>query len=192
MSVEDIFGHMLSRNPPDGLMVVNDPKTGFGTVKVPKGFGLLAGNEITFRHKMRWTMKLYQDNDVVLEDSYVKVSSRPWHSLEETELNFVGKAWIPGKEATERITLTRFNVREQWDVPFFNRVKLCLYGNGKLFESWDITGVQMKDVESDGGYGDDKSYYYTLDIEYPCKSVKYENSMTPWPEMQQKNQVTIE
>lgn len=175
MSVQDILDN-LNRKCPEGIEVVYHPKTGYGIV-TPMGLGKIAANDIVFRDKVRWTMTLFWDDEIVLGESYVKVSSRP-SAL--------------GTQHWEHLILTRYDVQEVWDVPSFNRVKLCFYGNGNLLESWDISEVKMHSLESDGGYGNDKSYYYEIGIKYLGQNIKYLGQMPKWSNQPMKNQVTIE
>lgn len=188
---------MGGRTPPAGIEVVNNPKTGLGTInhnKKPMGIGLLAGADIVFKNKIRWTVTLMLDDVEVEEPMWVKISRRPQPEVEETEINFLSaKTWIPGKQNLEKITFTRYDLDHEWVAPCFNRVLLKMYNAvGECWESWDMTGAKLGHFTGDGGYGDDKSYFYEFDVHY--EKTKYASGYPPlpWERQAVKNQVTIE
>ena len=74
------------------------------------GMGALAGPNIGFKRKFRWTLQI-DWNGSTISPYLVKIASRPNVSIEETEINFLnGKMWIPGKASWETITVTFYDL----------------------------------------------------------------------------------
>lgn len=76
------------------------------------GLGELAGPNLIFKRKYRWTMELADPCiGTGIPPFMVKLASRPNLTIEETEINFLhGKMWIPGKGSWETITVTFYDV----------------------------------------------------------------------------------
>jgi hypothetical protein len=79
------------------------------------GIGALMDNNVVYKRKFRWTMYIEpncpQLRNRPIDTWFVKVASRPSMSFDETELNFLNqKAWIPGKQSVETMTVTYIDV----------------------------------------------------------------------------------
>lgn len=76
------------------------------------GLGKLGDASLTFKRKFRWTFRVENVcGGLTLEDSYVKLASRPNLSIDETEINRLhGKGFLPGKGTWETITVTYYDV----------------------------------------------------------------------------------
>jgi len=75
------------------------------------GLGLLAGPNLVFKRKYRWTFEVQPYCGYAIPAHFVKVASLPNLTFEETEINFLhGKMWIPGKGSWETITVTYYDI----------------------------------------------------------------------------------
>lgn len=75
------------------------------------GLGLLAGPDLVFKRKYRWTFEVQPNCGAQIPAHFVKLASRPNLTIEETEINFLnGKMWIPGKGSWETITVTYYDI----------------------------------------------------------------------------------
>lgn len=75
------------------------------------GLGDLAGPDLVFKRKYRWTFQVEPNCGPVIPAAFVKLASRPNLTIEETEINFLhGKMWIPGKGTWETITVTYYDI----------------------------------------------------------------------------------
>lgn len=84
------------------------PKSGGGR---DMGLGLLAGPDLVFKRKYRWTFEVQPYCGSLIPAHFVKLASRPNLTIEETEINFLhGKMWIPGKGSWETITVTYYDI----------------------------------------------------------------------------------
>lgn len=78
---------------------------------MPMGLGALAGPDLVFKRKYRWTFSVEPYCGQPIPSHFVKLASRPNLTIEETEINFLhGKMWIPGKGSWETITVTYYDV----------------------------------------------------------------------------------
>lgn len=84
------------------------PKSGTGR---DMGLGLLAGPDLVFKRKYRWTFEVQPYCSAAIPAHFVKLASRPNLTIEETEINFLhGKMFIPGKGTWETITVTYYDL----------------------------------------------------------------------------------
>lgn len=84
------------------------PRSGGGR---DMGLGLLAGPDLVFKRKYRWTFSVTPYCGYPIPPHFVKLASRPNLTIEETEINFLhGKMWIPGKGSWETITVTYYDI----------------------------------------------------------------------------------
>jgi hypothetical protein len=76
------------------------------------GLGKLAGPDLVFKRKYRWTFQIFPScGNQPIPAHFVKLASRPNLTIEETEINFLhGKMWIPGKGTWETITVTYYDI----------------------------------------------------------------------------------
>lgn len=75
------------------------------------GLGELAGPDLVFKRKYRWTFEVQPFCGQAIPAHFVKLASRPNLTVEETEINFLhGKMWIPGKGSWETITVTYYDI----------------------------------------------------------------------------------
>jgi hypothetical protein len=74
------------------------------------GLGLLGGDNVVFKRKFRWGLRIDTCRGSV-DEELVKLASRPNISIEETEINMKNaKTWIPGKASWETITVTYYDL----------------------------------------------------------------------------------
>jgi hypothetical protein len=75
------------------------------------GLGELAGANLVFKRKYRWTFQVVTNAGDKIDEYFVKLASRPNVTIEETEINFLnGKMYIPGKATWETITVTYYDI----------------------------------------------------------------------------------
>lgn len=94
----------------------------YGEYQPGMGIGRLGGENLVFKRKFRWTLKIEKICDSKFVPEYfVKVASRPNLAIEETQIDFLnGRTWIPGKGAWETIEVTYYDVSTADNLPLFD------------------------------------------------------------------------
>ena len=165
----------------------------------PMGIGRLGDADLVFKRKFRWTLFISTPCGVV-EESYVKLASRPNISIEETEINFLNaKTWIPGKASWETITVTYYDVgnanEDLWNwlasvYDFTDPINLKQGGNrasyagfaelvlfdgcGNRMEEWELDDVWPQAINF-GELDYSSSEEVTVELTLRYSSVSYTN-----------------
>ena len=146
------------------------------------GLGQLGNQNITFRHKLRWTLALYDTNwNVISDREYVKVVARPSLNIEEVELGFLkSKSWIPW----ETMTLTYFDGKKISPIlakisssppsKFYSVLELY-EGCGNLVERWQLNDCFITSLNwGELDYSDIEEQIVEMQMRY--SSAKYEGA----------------
>lgn len=151
----------------------------------PLGIGPIGGH-VCVKKKFRWVFEAYdKDGNIVVENCFVKINSRPKVKIEEIEINFLSnKTWIPGKAAWETITVTTLDGVNsvKSNVESMDRAKLTLL-DMTLFplEEWEIVGISGLDINfNDLDYTSSSECCVDMVMRY--NEVKYKSFAKPLKE----------
>jgi hypothetical protein len=122
------------------------------------GLGGLAGGNIIFKRKYRWTMEITPHCGLKkIPEHYVKLANRPQINIEETPINFLhGRFWLPGKGEWQAITVTYYDISSEGgedNTALFTWL-------ATTYNFLDYAGLHQStkrgvDGSSNGGYGAD-------------------------------------
>jgi len=134
---------------------------GFKTPQVDRigsmGLGHLGQEQVTFRHRMRWTYsEVDEEGNVTLPEQFVKINARPALNIQQTAFTSIGgmKTWISGRAEWESITLNYYEPTDAamdyyHDEGFRGRERkgiLRLYSNGQVLEEWELDQAWAESV----------------------------------------------
>lgn len=115
------------------------------------GLGVLAGPNLVFKRKFRWTLDINTNCGYHIPQQLVKVAGRPNISIEETEIHFLnGKMYIPGKATWETITVTFYDVGHyqqgvgglySWLTAVYNFTNPVTLQQSSSIQGYSATGV---------------------------------------------------
>jgi hypothetical protein len=78
---------------------------------------------------------------------------------------------VPGKHLWDSITISLKHRKDELPTTYFDRVELGLYdGCGNLIESWSLTEVQFRELQTQDYLGDD---YSDSELRFDYRKVVY-------------------
>lgn len=183
---------MITIMPPATVPSVID----FGSVLTPMGnylgVGVPGANNVVFKRKFRWTIELTCNGHKVLDPVFCKTSSRPNLTIEETEINFLNKCFIPGKQQYEEMTVS-FSLDPNQLTPndplwnlYKNQDEMKLAGNlsgslrlwdgcGQLMEEWKMSKMHVQSLQMDMGYSCEET---TIEMTLRYHEIQYKSATT--------------
>ncbi len=169
------------------------------------GMGTLGSAPLIFKsRKHRWMMEILDPDtgNILVPKVFVKVAARPQIDVQETEINFLDKQFIPGKMSSQSVTFTYIDMEQNDAAHFFTRhaaaywvkpsmpvvkstyVLELLDGCGTSMEKWELFGGFMTSIK----YGElDCTATANVDMEVEVRYDKVQYTAFAQPEMSFKS-----
>jgi len=159
------------------------------------GIGKL-GSNVSFSHKLRWTLELKYKDSTLIGPFFAKIASRPKLNIEETEVGFLSdKYWVAGQARWQDLHVNVYIDGRSAADPTSSEYQIlngvgelaCAQGmTGRLrlwdgcgteIENWELKDVYCQNIQTNLEYAGD----VTVEMTFKYSEAKYTAAQTWTP-----------